>query len=131
VEAERTSIQRKELITAIKAVVFDAAIAGTEQLLVSPPGREPHAQLVELSRWYKGLEDPDRKRVIEVARMGVDGALFGLLCVLDGSRRAVKDVNHYRLEAVGANGQSFVLTDGGSLHEEYRNTIPPLGFDAI
>lgn len=121
---------QEDFVAAVKAVVFDSAVGGTERLLQDPPGRAPAPALVALSDWFLSLDQADRQRVLQVAQISADLATFGMMCVIDGSRRALPDVDHMRLEAVTTNGARQEVFDGDySLHEEYRALVPPFGLE--
>ena len=124
--AQRTN----DLMAAVRSVGFDTASANVEALLNAPPGRRPNSTLLELGSWYRSLAEHDRRRIRDVMRMGVDAGIFGLLCVLDGSRRAVPGIRQYHLQAVDSDDRRYDLTSGsGSLHEAYRDEVPPLGLE--
>src|ERR1700738_1460073 len=78
----------RRFISVIKEVVRDAAISGTLQILEHPPGRRPPKELVDRADWYRSLNNDQRRLVHSIVTHAVDGAIFGLLCGLDGARAA-------------------------------------------
>jgi hypothetical protein len=121
---------REAFATAVKEQVFSSAVANAELLLRDPPGRAPAPALVALSDWFLNLDENERHKVLDVARMSADLAAFGMMCVIDGSRPALTDVDHIRLEAVGRAGERQEFFDGNySLHEDYRAVVPPFGIE--
>src|SRR2546427_7081956 len=80
----------EEFVTALKLYVSDSEATNLAANLRQPPGRRPHATLVRLSTWFNQLVSEDQSFVTELIRAGAEGAIFGVLCVLDGVR-AVED----------------------------------------
>lgn len=120
----------ERFVAAIKDLVFRSAVADTERLLREPPGRAPAPGLVTLSDWFLSLDEAERHKVLDIARISADLAIFGMMCVIDGSRPALTGVDHFRLEAVGPEGVGREVLDGDfSLHEEYRALVPPFGLE--
>jgi hypothetical protein len=73
--------------------------------------------LTALSTWYNELEEPERDRVMEIVRLPVDQAVFGMLAALDGVRALGQD-SEFTLRADGEN-----LTAGHDLHDLFRNYV--------
>jgi|SRR6478752_354965 len=76
----------EHFVEGIHDVVYKAAVRDAESLIAHPPGRNPRRELVELSVWWRTLQDSDREMVRSALTMTSDLAVFGLLCVLDNSR---------------------------------------------
>ncbi len=60
---------------------------GMERVLLDPPGRAPHPELIKLSRWYRAQSDSDKELIKQLMTMSSKGAIFGLFCALDGVSR--------------------------------------------
>jgi hypothetical protein len=60
------------------------AAIGTEEVLVSPPGRKPDVRLVEASSWYSKLTDTEKNLVSRIAWHSAIGCMFDMLCLIDG-----------------------------------------------
>jgi hypothetical protein len=75
--------------------------------------------LLQLSQWYLGLAESDQAMLREAFQQVSQTCLFGVLCVLDGARKAHtgQDVS-FRL-SVAVDGMSYELTDpsGQDLHD--------------
>lgn len=77
---------RDEFVKKIIERVRNSAIYAMETNLNKPSGRNPDKKLLEMSRWYHSLEESDRVSLRAVLTDSIDEAIFGFLCVLDGSR---------------------------------------------
>lgn len=75
-----------EFVDAIKLVVRDRACEDTISIAESPPGRRVSLGIKARADWLKSLNDADRKMVESIIKDGVDNAIFGLFCVVDGVR---------------------------------------------
>jgi hypothetical protein len=71
-------------IEAIKQVVRDSTVKGTEENLIKPPGRQPKKELVLLSNWYNSQNSDNKKMIKNIIQLSVDASIFHFLCVLDG-----------------------------------------------
>jgi hypothetical protein len=77
----------EQFVASIRSVVMHSAVDQVVTTLVDPPGRRPAPELVELSKWYLGLETRDREMVRRILVEASHAAVFGLFAVLDGVRR--------------------------------------------
>jgi hypothetical protein len=110
----------EDFIEAIKLVVREPAISGTLKVLERPPGQRPDAALVANAAWYASLSAEDRKRVCSVLAQGIDAAIFGILCVVDGVRTVENDEMEGRFELrYVRNKSAIVLNAEQMLHEIY------------
>lgn len=121
----------EQFVRALVEVVLESGVRSTEALLQGPPGRRPAAELVALSNWYRGLPEPDRAQVRAVARMAADGALFGVLAVLDGVRAIEPSgpKGELRLVHRDPRGVETIVSPpaGMLLHDLYRTMVSPGG----
>jgi hypothetical protein len=116
-----------QLIDGLKLAVHRTAIDSVVDVVNSPPGRRPRAELVELSEWYKSLDDYGREQVNEVVRLTADFAVLCMLAVLDGSL------------AISNEGDTLSLSSGGrdlnpehDLHWRFRGLLDQeRSFDAL
>lgn len=115
-----------EFIDAIYLVVYMAAIDDAMQDMERPPGRRPPQDLVELSTWFNGLADADKRRVGDVVRLAVDHAVFGMLAVLDGVR-VIDDGGRTELSLTSSDGT--VLNEYPELHDLFRAKVDEEGND--
>jgi len=77
-------MQNTEFISAVRQHVRTRAISSTVQIISDPPGRAPKRDLVELSQWYKALDEHGKTMVRQLIERSVDISLFSILTVLDG-----------------------------------------------
>lgn len=86
--------------------------------LKKPAGRKPNPKLVNMSEWYNKLSEIDKVILEEVIQESVDEALFGLMCVLDGSRSSGVKGNYL---ISYQEGYQKVTTNNGDepLHDLY------------
>jgi hypothetical protein len=102
--------------------------------LREPPGRDPDAYLVQLSRWFHDLSQADRQMAARVITFAVDSALFDMMCVLDG----VRSVNprpgvrqRLWLHAELEGGRRRLLNDptgaNPDLHDLYKDAVIDAG----
>ncbi|SFG87234.1 hypothetical protein SAMN05518865_1215 [Duganella sp. CF458] len=80
----------QDFIEAVKLVVRDGAAEGVLSMAENPPGRGVTTEAKARAQWLKSLSHHDREQVLKLVEEGVDSAIFGLLCVIDGVR-AVED----------------------------------------
>ena len=111
----------ESFVTAVKAHVHDAAVAGVVSTLEHPPGHRPAAQHAALSEWFRSLPETERKRVHRVIALSVHAALFGLLCALDGVRKTSE--GEFELFHVDAAGERTRLNapEAEFLHDIYQS----------
>ena len=118
-----------EFVARIQRVVYESSIEGTVRLLQAPPGRQPGAGLVDLSKWFAQLLPADRERVQRIIQLAVRAAVFEMLTVLDGVlsiRGAGEEPGYLELRhTVGA--ESVLLNDpaGELLHDLFAERVPP------
>jgi hypothetical protein len=96
----------EEFVAGVKTAVFESAVTGTmRQLAEGPAGREPHLRARALSGWFSQLAADDQQMVAACVRDAAHAAVFGFLCVLDGSR-VIDDPPHadFHLTAASQNG---------------------------
>lgn len=118
-----------EFVRRIQIAVYAPTIEDTLSLLTRPPGRKPAEVLVELSKWFNQLSASDREQVRQTIQLAAHGAVFGMLCVLDGVR-SIRDSDEtgslslrYESEtgSIPLNGPT-----GEMLHDLFISEVPPL-----
>jgi len=77
-------MNKQEFIDSIKIAVLEGSISSVQRILESPPGRSPSHKIIELSAWYKKLENEDKEAMLKVIRESIETSVFVFLCVLDG-----------------------------------------------
>jgi len=115
---------KKQFIEAIRKVVYDSAICGTENVLCHPPGRKPDPKLVRLAAWFNGLPEDQKKNVLDVVAFASHQTVFGFLCVLDGVRQIEDGPDKGKL-TLGYEQEGAQVTlnddDGPGLHDLFND----------
>jgi hypothetical protein len=101
------AVYRSAYLDSVKAVV---------SVLESPPGQRPRAALMELSTWYKGLNELDRDAAERLIRFSADNAVFGILALIDGVRAVDDKQSRVQLTIEGTDLD-------GDLHEIFRAIV--------
>jgi hypothetical protein len=114
-------MKAEEFVDAVRTCVMKAAVVDTLAILEKPPGRKPAADLVQASEWFRGLSEADRKMIERVLTMVSGQAVFGVLAVLDDSRKvdpAFRPGDYFELRHIH-DGATDVLSgpNGAGLHE--------------
>jgi hypothetical protein len=129
-DAER--ITPEKFIEAVYSGVYIPAVSGSIKNIENPPGRGPSEKLLELHRWFAAL-DEDQKAMTEMAMAdAADGAIFGLLCLLDNVRPVVDFFREELRLKVVSNGQErdlFSVGDFEELHGLFRSRVDYGPFD--
>jgi hypothetical protein len=115
-------MEAKFFVDALKDVCRDAAVQDCIATYVSPPGRRPNAELVELSTWYNALSKNDQAMVMRAMKDAADGTLFGVLCVLDGVR-SIENTDtktSFRLIAQSGDEENILCPSTVDLHDLSR-----------
>src|SRR5713226_2941159 len=107
-----------EFVDRIHHVVYRAAIDDVQNVLAYPPGRSPAPDLVELSTWFDGLAEEDKRQAARVIRLAVDHAVFGMMAILDGVR-VIDDGG--RTELYLRTGDGTLLNEKHDLHDIFRH----------
>jgi hypothetical protein len=114
-----------EFIAAIKVVVHDSTISGTQAMLEHPSGRKPPEKIGQLSQWYNALPESDKNRVREVITLAVHGSIFGLLCVIDGVQvvESSAEKSDFELHQVREGARNVINGNNISLHDIYQSDV--------
>jgi hypothetical protein len=115
----------ERFVSALIEHVHKPAIEDTIRQLTNPPGRGPPTKVVQAAGWYSSLAPQDKASLETVVELAVHGALFGLLCTLDGVRAVHSAPEHeFHLSSV-EHGSSTRLNqlDGELLHDTYQKLI--------
>lgn len=111
----------EEFVEGLRRSVLDNFASDLLTDVKDPPGRKPATALVNLSRWFNSLDSDSAARIAELVDMAAQGAVHGVLCVLDGARvieREIGPKGHFELKWVKDGAESVLLgPDGGTLHE--------------
>lgn len=117
----------EEFVEVVVRDVYEAAWRGAESNMMAPPGRHPSEALMGLSRWHAALSPSAQQMVASAMRSAADHAVFGLLALLDGSRR-VASGGRVRLVLEARDPQGSVLLNdppAADLHDLYREQVSP------
>jgi hypothetical protein len=109
----------ENFVEALKTECRDSAVEGCVDALLSPPGRRPAAELLELSRWFNSLGEADRTNVIGAMRQAAHETLLGVLCVIDGVRviEGLGEKSEFRLTATHSSQVSTIAPSRQFLHD--------------
>ena len=121
-------MQASEFVELVDKLAGQSAIDDVLSLLSKPPGRKPPEHLLRLSKWFNELDEADKSAVSEIIAETADATLFGVYCLLDGSRKLVEDSAAESVDLVyrGEDGEVLLAsTDSGSedLLHELRNSL--------
>jgi hypothetical protein len=100
-------MDQQQFVDALKAYAADAAAEDTLGQWKSPSGRFQSQERLDRAAWLNGLSEQDRRMVQELASDTARATLFGVLCILDGSRRIE--------ECEGAHLELFRMEGGHSM----------------
>ncbi len=112
----------------LRDAVFSAAVEATMETLKEPSGRQPHKELISLSKWFAELSAEDQKCIRSVAAYAARAAVFGMLAILDNVRRFSTDGEPGSLELrfVGPDYESVLNpADDEPLHDIFAALVPP------
>jgi hypothetical protein len=112
----------EEFIEKIKLVVRDAAVEGTVENLLDPPGRSVGDRMRLRSEWYNSLSIDEKSYITDVIVEAVDEAVFGLLAVIDGVRVIEKEGTKGRFVLIYRKDEDTVINspDEAYLHDIYN-----------
>jgi hypothetical protein len=114
-----------EFVAAIKMTVHDAAVAAVLESVQNPSGRKPPMSLVELSSWYDGLSESDKRYVQAMVLQGVHAALFGFFAVIDGAK-VVEDgseKSEFVLVQRRGGAETQITDPANPLHDIYQAEV--------
>jgi hypothetical protein len=77
--------------------------------LDEPPGLKPSNELLELSFFYKSLDEEQKSILVKVLNETAEMTFFGLLCVLDGVRAIESGEDKGTLELWYRKGNETIL----------------------
>jgi hypothetical protein len=101
-------MDQQQFVDALKAHAADAAAEDTLDQWKSPSGRFPSQARLDRAAWLNGLSEQDRRMVKDLAGDTACATLFGVLCILDGSRR-IEECERAHLELVRMEGGRSTL----------------------
>lgn len=110
---------KEEFIDILKTNIISDAFDNSKETWVSPPGRNPDKSLLEISKWYRKLNNIEKEKVkiavFDVLKMSV----FSLLTILDDVNKVTDEEGKFELYFVSPNGK-ILLNDP---NEEYLHDI--------
>jgi hypothetical protein len=119
----------EEFVDRIRIAVYDGSVTTALSILDKPPGRNPSMSQINNSTWYHQLSPEESVRLKSVIRDAVRGAVFSMLCVLDGVasiRKHGEEVGSLELRYV-CGSESVLLNpeEGEMLHDSFAGLVPP------
>ena len=116
-----------EFVSIVRSVVYESSIRSVVEVLRSPPGRSPAAELRSASTWYGQLGPSDRANVEWIIEESSRVALFGVLALLDGARAHSNDPDSsFELSEVSHEGRLMICpAPGPFLHDRFNVEVPP------
>jgi hypothetical protein len=111
----------KDFIDIIRIVVVESSVKSMENNLESPPGRQPDKRLIDMSRWFNGLNDSEKKMVVGLIKESVEISVFGFLCLLDGVTAIEETETKGKLELFYEKGFNRVLLNDPN--QEYLHNL--------
>jgi hypothetical protein len=114
-----------EFIDAIRKFVHDTAIRDTTRVITNPPGRGYPRMVADRTAWVNSLDAEGQKQLQSVIRQAVHAAVFGFLCVLDGTRiiEDGPDRGEFRLIYKSSQGEMLVNDPDDPLHDIYNSDL--------
>ena len=121
----------EQFVSALVEHVHKAAIEDTIIQLECPSGRKPSKKVVHAASWYASLSEQDRTNLVSVVELAVHGALFGLLCTLDGVRALQGNPEHeFELSSVESGARTRLNPpEGELLHDTYQGLVDSRVFE--
>jgi hypothetical protein len=106
----------QDFVEFVRSDVMHEAVDDVLASMAKPPGRRPAPELVELSKWFHGLSDPDRLMLRSALAEASHAAVFGLFALLDGVRRIDHNqpVGNLELWYASQDGRAML---SGDLHD--------------
>lgn len=102
-------MDKQEFMNAVNKAVVEGSIDGLKQILLTPPGRAPHRDLVEESNWYNNLNETDREMADRIIKRSVESGIFHFLCILDGVSTIESGTDKGVLKLIYEKGDETVL----------------------
>lgn len=118
-------MEKADFIKLVRTAVRDSAVKSNFEILITPPGKEPNRDLVEISEWFNSLTKKDREMVRRVAEMTLDQGIYNFLCILDGVKGLGKEYSDGNLVLLFKNKNKEVVIndkekDFEELHDIYN-----------
>lgn len=99
----------KYFVEILKKIVMEQAVNDIVENLKEPPGMKPSVELLELSSFYKNLDEEQKRILVRVLNETAEITFFGLLCVLDGVRAIESGQDKGTLELWYRRGSETIL----------------------
>lgn len=112
----------EQFISVVKKVVRESAIEDTIANLEDPPGRSVSESERNRSTWFNELSDDQRNMIENIINDAVDEALFGMFCVLDGTRAIESNCSKNKLVLMYKGQEEKILNNPEEiyLHDLYN-----------
>lgn len=114
-------MDQQQFVDALKTYAAIAAAEDTLGQWKSPSGRFPSQERLDQATWFNALSEQDRRMVQTLVGDTALATLFGVLCILDGSRQIERcEEAHLELARI-EGGRSTLLASSdfaaAPLHE--------------
>jgi hypothetical protein len=116
-----------EFVESLKLAVEESSIQTVfENYLDAPTLPEYVASESEVSEWFKGLPELEKKMTKFLIQEAVKSSIFSMLCVLDGVRAIENSTDKGKLLLIhrNSNGEEVLLNDINNdefLHDIYNS----------
>jgi hypothetical protein len=114
-----------QFVSALVEHVHTPAINDTIDQLEAPSGRRPPKKVAQVANWYASLSEQNKANLKSVVELSVHGALFGLLCAIDGVRSIHENQDHeFQLVSFERGvGTRLNTLEGEFLHDAYQGLV--------
>lgn len=102
-------MDQKEFVSLLKAVVLDGLSSEVASAWQRPPGRLRSEERSRRSDWLDGMNSEERALLEAFGADVAQAAVFGMLAVLDGSRRVAEPESGYLELRHVSDGRSELL----------------------
>lgn len=108
---------KEKFICLLRESVMPAATTGVITTVENPPGRNPSASLLALSKWFRALSYTDKTNIARLVENAANECLFGVCAVLDGVRVVDKDTNCFEICRIKHEGAKEPLDGDMDYHD--------------
>lgn len=112
----------EEFVHAIKTIM-KSALSGLLKTIITPPGRRPAPELIQISHFYNKLSEEDKGIFSDALELAAKQSACNFLSVLDGALAIEPSGEKGNLELYYSDGKTLVKlndTDKVMLNEVFR-----------
>ncbi|KAG1651160.1 hypothetical protein GQR58_027419 [Nymphon striatum] len=115
---------RGKIISVLEDVAGNSGPNDLISYLENPPPRLPNSTILELSRWYRQLSDPDKSMILKLLQVATDGAIRDVLSIIDGVRVFENEDEKTKFLIVAKKGtKETIINDSIILNDIYRSVV--------